>query len=606
MLKHRKDLQVLRGIAVIFVFFFHLKIPFFSNGFLGVDIFFILSGFLMAHLYSEYGALEFYKRRLRRILPAYFVTIAITTLVVALIAVPADADQRFERFWFDIMGVSNVAFWNVEGYFGPRYFKPLLNLWSLSVELQFYIIVPFLFPLLKKRIFLLVSLIIISLSISILIFSISEKTSFFMMPLRIWEFLLGTLVAWYPINSKLKYNQKIVIYSLLIIFFLIIFFYPSNTGYENNYIYGHPGLAALLIVLITALIIYFSMESILNQNNVIIKILSCVGDYSYSIYLVHFPVIILINYSIFGGTKIGYNSLNHLLLAVLITSLFSYLMFNYVEKIRFSNKATLKILIIFLLTVLIGLIAPYINKFKYTEEQLKIFLAWEDKDEYRCGKFFRIINFKDKFCNIGSNKSKDKLLLLGDSTADSIKKSFANQMNIHDISTYFYIFNNPLMDSKRTAKKILKDIENENIRIVVFLMDKDFYRTKEYTQELSILINGLKDLNIQFKIISPLPSMAFHVPKKLYQKSKDPKMLLSTPNIKKYKKDNINFFKVVNNISIKDKDIYLTYPILCNQLECRIEENGSPFYFDSGHLTLTGAKKLEILFNKIAKNYLYN
>ena len=137
-------------------------------------------------------------------------------------------------------------------------------------------------------------------------------------------------------------------------------------------------------------------------------------------------------------------------------------------------------------------------------------------------------------------------------------------------------------------------------------MNKDFYRAKEYIQELSILKNGLKDSNIQFKIISPLPDLGFHVPKKLYQKSKDPKMLLSTSNIKKYKKDNINFFKVVNNISIKNKDIYLTYPILCNQLECQIEGNGSPFYFDSGHLTLTGAKKLEILFHKIAKNYHYN
>jgi peptidoglycan/LPS O-acetylase OafA/YrhL len=606
MLKQRLDLQVLRGISVIFVFFFHLKMPFFSNGFLGVDIFFILSGFLMAHLYSEHGVLEFYKRRLRRILPAYFVTIAITTLVVALIAVPADADQRFDRFWFDIMGASNIAFWNVEGYFGPRYFKPLLNLWSLSIELQFYLIVPFLFPLLKNRIFLLVLLIIISLFMSILIFLINEKTSFFMMPLRIWEFLLGTLVAWYPINSKIKYNQKFVIISLLIIFFLIIFFYPLNMGYENNYIYGHPGLAVFLTVLITALIIYFSMDSILNQNNFVIKILSCVGDYSYSIYLVHFPVIVLINYSIFGGTKIGYNSLNHLLLVLLITSLFSYLMFNYVEKIRFSNKAILKILIIFLLTVLIGLIAPYINKLRYTEEQFKIFSAWKDRDVYRCGKFFRIINFKNKFCNIGINKSKDKLLLLGDSTADSIKKSFANQMNKHNISTYFYIYNNPLMDTKRSAKKILKDIENEKIKSVVFLMHKDFYREKKYTKELSILINDLKDLNIQFKIISPLPEMGFHVPKKLYQKNKDPKILFSTSNIKKYKKDNINFFKVVNNNPIKDEDIYLTYPIFCNQLECQIEKNGRPFYFDSDHLTLTGAKELEILFNKIAKNYRYD
>ena len=175
---YRDDLQILRGMAVLFVFLYHLKVLGFENGYLGVDLFFVLSGFLMATLCDKSGILEFYSRRMRRLLPAYLFTILFTTIAVIVFAVPSDATQRFDRFWFDVFGLSNVAFWLENSYFETSAFKPLLNLWSLGVELQFYLIAPFLLPFLRKRMIVTLLIILGSLMASMIILSISPKTSF--------------------------------------------------------------------------------------------------------------------------------------------------------------------------------------------------------------------------------------------------------------------------------------------------------------------------------------------------------------------------------------------------------------------------------------------
>ena len=143
MINYRADLQILRGIAVLLVLFYHLNFVGFGNGFLGVDLFLVLSGYLMANLAETTSPLEFYKRRISRLLPAYLVTILITSLIVLFLTVPSDANQRLSRIWFDLGGLSNIGFWLENSYFESNSFKPLLNLWSLGLEIQFYLIAPF-------------------------------------------------------------------------------------------------------------------------------------------------------------------------------------------------------------------------------------------------------------------------------------------------------------------------------------------------------------------------------------------------------------------------------------------------------------------------------
>ena len=113
---------------VILVVFYHLQIVGFDNGFLGVDLFFILSGYFMALLSEKTTDQEFYRRRLYRLVPAYFVTVLITMLAVVLILLPIDVNQPINQLWFDIIGLSNIDIWLESSYFYNSYFRPLLHL----------------------------------------------------------------------------------------------------------------------------------------------------------------------------------------------------------------------------------------------------------------------------------------------------------------------------------------------------------------------------------------------------------------------------------------------------------------------------------------------
>ena len=299
---HRLDLQFLRGFSVIIVFLYHLKIPGFQKGFLGVDIFFVLSGYFMAKLVEKSDPLEFYKRRLKRLLPAYLVVVASTTLIVIFLTVPSDSIQRTDKLFYDLLALSNFAFWAENSYFDSSSFKPLLNIWSLAVEIQFYLVAPFILPFLHKRKILLISTAFVSFLISIIFLTISPQTSFFLLPTRFWEFIFGAFVAWYFIkNYQTKTDSFIVLFLILCILSVMFFFPIPNDSF--NILTGHPGLAALIIVASTALIILIGFDKSIFIQSYLARMFIKVGDYSYSIYLTHFPIIILVNYNAFSGTS---------------------------------------------------------------------------------------------------------------------------------------------------------------------------------------------------------------------------------------------------------------------------------------------------------------
>jgi len=194
-LVYRNDIQLLRGMAVFFVILFHLEIAGFQSGLLGVDVFFVISGYLMAMLFDKGSAKDFYRRRIHRLVPAYFVVVVITLLATSLITIPVDFKQAFEQSVFSLFFANNIGFWSHQSYFNKSEFNPLLNLWSLGVEAQYYLIVPLFLAYLKSRKIITISVFFLSLIACLIVTSISPKTSFFKMPFRVWEFVLGAIVA---------------------------------------------------------------------------------------------------------------------------------------------------------------------------------------------------------------------------------------------------------------------------------------------------------------------------------------------------------------------------------------------------------------------------
>lgn len=596
---YRADLQILRGVSVLLVFLYHLKIPGFQNGLLGVDIFFVLSGFLMATLANKVSPFEFYARRLKRLLPAYFVTAIVTSIAVALVTSPVEANQHLDRILFSLVGLSNFAFWAENSYFDSSAFKPLLNFWSLAVELQFYLLAPFLLPFLHKRKFLLGLVILISLLLSMLLVTVSPKTSFFMLPTRLWEFLLGACVAWFPVTRHINKIENIILYVAVVLLLAVLFAYPLPQDSLSMFT-GHPSLAALIVVLSSTAIIWLGLGRIVSTEAPLSRVFIKLGDYSYSIYLVHFPIIVLVNYSEFGGTRLGYNDISHLLVIIFLTIVASFFLYKYVEKLRYSAYSTATTVALLATYLALAVYGGSLNKLGYSENEVLVFNAWEDRAVYRCGKLNRIFNPFSDTCLLGDELNGDKVLLLGNSHADSIKMSFQEPMKDNGITTFFYVANNPLMSSSQNASRIFNEVVEKRINTVVIHYSASFYNNDANQIELTSFVDLMDENNISVHFIAPVPGYDHHIPKAMIELIREPSSHLTSVNYESYQLTAQIFYNFISENTISSERVFYPHEIFCSGSECEYQSDGVPYYYDTGHLTLTGAERLQPLFNGVA------
>ena len=291
-LHYRAEIDGLRAVAVLPVVLFHAGFPIFEGGFVGVDIFFVISGYLITSILladlsaGRFSLLSFYERRARRILPALFATMLFCLPLVWIFMLPIEAEAFFASIPWVLAFLSNVFFFHDSGYFdAASELKPLLHTWSLAIEEQFYIGFPLLLALLwpKGRNLCLGVFVVIGL-ISLTLAEITARTdplaNFYLIQTRLWELLVGSLVAIWLYGSTLKPNGVLAGLGLLAIV-VAIFSFDKDTLF--------PGIAALLPVGGTAMIILFA-----NHSNLVGKVLgarplTAIGLISYSLYLLHQP-----------------------------------------------------------------------------------------------------------------------------------------------------------------------------------------------------------------------------------------------------------------------------------------------------------------------------
>lgn len=357
-MKYRPEVDGLRAIAVVPVILFHAGFKVFSGGFVGVDVFFVISGYLITTIILEdlkkdrFSIINFYERRARRILPALFFMMSVSIVLGWLWLMPNDMEGFAKSIIAVSIFISNILFWSESGYFDAAVeLKPLLHTWSLAVEEQYYVIFPvFLFLVWRfgKR-WLLASLVVIGVVSFILAQwgSVAMPVAnFYLLPSRGWELLIGAVAAVYHSReNRLEINRIIReiggVFGLLMILYSV-FMYDQKVPY--------PGFYALAPTVGTVLIILFSDNGTYIGKFIANRLFVGIGLISYSAYLWHQPLFAFARYNeVHDDNKLIFS-----LLAVL-SIIMAYVSWRFIEK-PFRDKERFGRNKIFLYSTVGGLI----------------------------------------------------------------------------------------------------------------------------------------------------------------------------------------------------------------------------------------------------------
>ncbi|MCC6274951.1 MAG: acyltransferase, partial [Leptospiraceae bacterium] len=297
-LDYRPEIDGLRALAVLPVILFHAGFEMFSGGFVGVDVFFVISGYLITTIIlsdleqGKFSIIDFYERRARRILPALFVVMLVSIPFAWFWFLPSDMKFYSRSLVAVSMFASNFLFWRETGYFDTSAeIKPLLHTWSLAVEEQYYVIFPLFLMLFwrfgKRRIFILLLIVFVASFVSAQLGASSRPAAtFFLLPTRGWELLIGAFTAFYLYRSnRVEFSgwfREIGSWLGVALIFFSVFAYSEATPF--------PGIYALVPTVGTMLIILFATQSTTTGRFLGNKYFVGIGLISYSAYLWHQPL----------------------------------------------------------------------------------------------------------------------------------------------------------------------------------------------------------------------------------------------------------------------------------------------------------------------------
>ena len=335
-MKYRPEIDGLRALAVIPVILFHAGIGSLTGGFIGVDIFFVISGFLISSILLQdiaqkrFSIISFYERRARRILPALAFTLLLIALISWIFLPPQSMRSVFQQLVSNAFFASNFHYTLTWGYFEQWTLPPVfLNTWSLAVEEQFYLIIPVLIYLLRNKMGLNV-IIFCTLTILSLLWMVFAADHYFvanyyLLPSRFWELSTGTLLAFIMIYQKARVEEwrtklpEATGFLLAGILLFSCFYYSDKTPY--------PSMWTIPVILATLAIIMLIDESTKFGKILSSPILVYIGKLSYPLYLLHFPLIVLSKEMLVPLiSEVGSS-----ILAIIVTTLLSIAVFHIIE-----------------------------------------------------------------------------------------------------------------------------------------------------------------------------------------------------------------------------------------------------------------------------------
>ena len=462
--------------------------------------------------------------------------------------------------------------------------------------MQFYLIVPLLCWVFSKNKFMFLLALVGSLVSCFVVTGISPKTSFFMLPFRLWEFLIGYGAAYYFTNQG---NVKLINYRWLgLIGLIIVFIIPlfSVNGEALSAIDGHPGLFALLVTLATTSILIFGIPSLI-EKSFFSRILERIGKYSYSIYLAHFPIIVIYLSKPFSGTNLTIPTLVDGVIIVVLMVLFSAILYYFFEHKRLKVSVTKLIIGASVSLVLLAMILPIIQNKFYSQEERLIFGAFSDRSTYRCGKLIRVLEPRAISCDLTPeiDEPEQRVMLVGNSHSDSIKTSFVKASEANQSKLFFMVSNTPLMEGDISAKGVVDEAISKGVNKIV-LHFKEFSIPNETISEV-IAQSKLAGIKVYF--IEPVPVWKESVPVSMYNDIHQKDTIAEKQTKTDYISRNASQVDFVRAII---DDNFTSLPVVdffCNP-DCQYaSDNGKPFYFDDDHLTITGSEQIKDVFDKI-------
>lgn len=632
----RRDIQLLRGIAVLLVVIYHANLNIFNQGYLGVDVFFVLSGFLISKIIleglasGEFSFIKFYIRRAKRLLPALYCTLIITGTFASQLLTPKQFLDFIAQFVGAITFSSNMVLPTQIGYFADgAESKPLLHIWSLSLEEQYYFTLPLFLFLIKKE-WRLTGL-VIAFFVSIIwcftwatnsgsppfLWRFSDVSinewAFFLFPSRAWELLVGSICAWIMLQQR-----EFKIRPFLKWLSLIVIFISSTLGFDSI----HPRGDALLVVIATALLVLGDDKWLPRAK--ISSGIEKIGDWSYSIYLIHWPLFAFAFVVFLDQVPVEVNTI---LVGVSIVG--GYLQFRYIETpFRYHwNHPSNYIWRRFAVATLILLVSP-LAALGYSSVSVEKNNSIDDirKRNYglseECNGSF-LDGKINKVCILGNNP---RLAVWGDSYAMhlipgiAVKNKNFVQLTKSVCGPFLGLapiqgkYNKAWADGciahNENSFEFIKNSDSITHVVLSSTFDQYFGEKKgqfligseavEKNQELAFIyltqtIDQLKKAGKQVILISPPPRSGFNIGSCLERE--DLNLMTVRKGCDIDMEEYLRMDRIINEAlsavsSETNTKIIWLKDLLCKEGRCQSRLGGKYVYRDEGHLSIDGSKAI--------------
>ena len=648
---YRADIDGLRAVAVLSIVLYHLGIEPFSGGFVGVDIFFVISGFLITSIIlrklaaGEFSLAGFYERRVRRILPALIVVLVATLVAGRWLLAPQPFAELAGSAAATTVFSSNVFFFLGSGYFaGASEYKPLLHTWSLAVEEQYYILFPFLLMWIAskaKQRFLpwLLAMAGLSLAGSIVVTRIDEAAAFFLIPFRAWELLIGSLLAVKVLpaieGQRLQNSLAAVGFAMIA---TSVFAFSSETPF--------PGIAAALPTLGTALVIHAGKNGSPQVNRLLgIRPLVFFGLISYSLYLWHWPIIV------FAKTVLINEPGDMELSAIAaVTLLLSTLSWRFVEKPfrrrdRLQSRGRLFAAFggVSLVLLCVSLGARLIDSFSPPSQPDTLVAQAIDDPGWKywkaCEERAEESNDDPDLCRFGADNAGGRVLFWGDSHALALASATHLSARRHDAGGWLAVRSAcpPLRHIERPGRQSCADFNEAVLRWLEANDDVDTvllaarwalsangarYKDEAGSPVSLVDLNGggqadgaslvalglhrtvkaLRDRGKRVVLVTQVPEIGYDVPRANYSAKLTGRNVseMIAPSRSDYEERSGTTTSVILSLAEElGAGVIDPSSLLCDHQRCNVVMDGTPLYRDDNHLSLRGCVLLSPLFDSL-------